>query len=222
MSDEAEMMVTASERNVLRTLAAVAEARPVAWDDRELGEAFRGGQRSVWTVVVARYGPPLQRLISQLLVDRTGADDVLQDVFAAAWLRQRQYRGDAGLRTWLSRIAINRCRARNRQLAWRRRLWERWWSLTGNRSAHARGNEEPVDRQMIERESARAIRQAVENLSDANREVIVLHYLEELSCAEIGRMLGLREATVRVRLNRARRSLAPALYPLSEENHCGG
>lgn len=61
------------------------------------------------------YGTRLLRLAYMLLKDRRIAEDVTQEVFLAAYQHIGQFRQEAGLLTWLSRITVNACRARLRR-----------------------------------------------------------------------------------------------------------
>lgn len=133
-------------------------------------------------------------------------EDIVQDVFLAAWQNLKRFRGDASVQTWLTRIAINRCRSFQR----RKKLWGRWWS---NVSTETRPLTDTTTAQQvaIEREATDAMRDGIRQLPPSLREVTVLCYLESLQPAEISELLNLRLNTVEVRLHRARQRLKASL-----------
>ncbi|MFO0915775.1 MAG: sigma-70 family RNA polymerase sigma factor [Pirellulales bacterium] len=187
--------------------------------DRSLAEAFRRGDAEAWQCVVASYGPRLQRIIGRLLKNASLADDVLQEVFVAAWTHHRRFRGDSQLMTWLTRIAVNQCRAKNRQAAGRRRLWSGW--LAGRVRQEEQMPERP-EAALDRSESGSDVRRAVDSLAEEYREVVVLFYLEDMASAEVAETLGLRDSTVRVRLTRARQLLRQQLTSLDAKGNNHG
>ena len=132
-------------------------------------------------------------------------DDVVQEVFVAALKRQRDFRGDSSLWTWLSAIAVNQCRSRLR----RRKSWRRWVGFQRERHDQSPS---PVVRD----ETSQRVRAAVAQLKQDDREVIVLFYLEDQSIRQIAEMLGKTGNAVEVRLHRARRRLASLLKELDD------
>jgi RNA polymerase sigma-70 factor (ECF subfamily) len=145
-------------------------------------------------------------LAHRLLGWSDGIEDVVQEVFVAALRRQRHFRGDASLWTWLSAIACNQCRTRLR----RRRSWRRWMGFQRERTDPAPAH---IDRD----ETATRVREAVAQLRQDDREVIVLFYLEEHSIRQIAHVLGTSGNAIEVRLHRARHRLAALLQDLVED-----
>jgi RNA polymerase sigma-70 factor (ECF subfamily) len=132
----------------------------------------------------------------------------VQDVLVTALASRNKFRGQSRLETWITRIAINRCRSHQRKTWVRTRLLRAW-----------RERREPVrpsdaaDQRAIAHERSARVRAAVAQLPLALREVIVLCYLEELSVVETAKALSLRRGTVEVRLTRARQQLRTLLPP---------
>lgn len=131
-------------------------------------------------------------LARRLVADEATADDVVQDTFAIALTKPP--RAEGPLRPWLRRVLGNRVRERAR----------------GERRRHAReqstakGEALPSTVELFERaDSQRLLMDAVAQLSDASREVVLLRYFEGLSAAEIARRKGAPEGTIRARLKRA-------------------
>jgi len=168
----------------------------------DLQSRFVRGEAEAFGEIVEMYGQRVARLTQRLIGYRGEVDDLVQDVFLAALEHRRRFRGESTLWTWLTSITVNRCRSH-----WRRERVRRLGAkLPGGGGAAA-----PADRGAIEDEAAGKIRAAVGELPWRQREVIVLHYFEEMPIAEIGRVLGEGEGAVKVRLHRARLRLREEL-----------
>jgi RNA polymerase sigma-70 factor (ECF subfamily) len=154
--------------------------------------------------LVAREHAYVARLVGRLVGWRGDVDDVVQDVFVAALGGWARFRGDCTERTWLTRIALNKCRSYGRKRWVRERLFALWQARSGSKALEQSGNAE-------NHETAEQVRHAIMQLRQPDREVIVLHYLEELSAAEIAKLINLRRNAVEVRLTRARQRLKEIL-----------
>lgn len=143
----------------------------------------------------------VSRLAHRLLGWRGDAhevEDLVHDVFLAAFKQQQRgrFRGESSAWTWLAAITINRFRShRRRQL-----LWLRWSTSQQHTATDSADHLERDD-------TARHVRAAVAKLRPADRELIVLHYLEEFAFEKIAEMTGIRIATLHVRMHRARARL---------------
>jgi RNA polymerase sigma-70 factor (ECF subfamily) len=179
-----------------------------ATDNRpaSLAQRFATGEAAAFDEVVAQFAPRLARLAQRLLGSGGDVDDVVQEVFVAALKRQRHFRGDASLWTWLSAIAVNQCRSRLR----RRKSWRRWMGFQRERLDHSTGG-------IVRDETSQRVGDALARLKQDDREVIVLFYLEEHSIRQIGQILGKTGNAVEVRMHRARQRLAAMLKDLAED-----
>jgi RNA polymerase sigma-70 factor (ECF subfamily) len=144
------------------------------------------------------------RLVGRLLGWRSDVDDLVQEVFVAAFCAWPKFRGDCAARTWLTRIAVNKCRSFARRRWLREKLAAAWHVRQASAS---RVVSHPAD----EGETAEHVRRAVQLLRKRDREVIVLHHLEQLSIAEIAAVLKISHNAVEVRLTRARQRLKEIL-----------
>ena len=143
----------------------------------------------------------IDRTVRRLMAwpkDQAHVDDVVQDVFLKAWQKRHSFRGDADQRTWLTQIAINQVRNYVR----RRATWNRIFE--GLKQLFSETKE--LDQRTTDR-----VRLAIGRLKNADREIIVLRYLEEKSPDEIALMMNLRRNTVDARLSRARKRLEELL-----------
>ena len=151
--------------------------------------------------LVREHHQAVTRLAHRLLGWRGDVEDVVHDVFLAAFKKFDRFRGEASEWTWLAAITINRCRSQRR----RDLLRFRWLSRRDVIRQAASGDRVEVD------ETAKRVRDAVAKLSPRDRELIVLHYLEQLPIRELSKLIGSSEKTLHVQLHRARQRLKKLL-----------
>lgn len=151
-------------------------------------------------------GPRLRRLVHRLLgwsARAADVDDVVQDALLAAWRHRATFRGDANVATWLVRITIRKARNHARAAAVRRRVFG-WWTRDTAEPVADAGRQSTDDRLDTTWVAMRALRHA-------DREVLVLRYLEQRDVEQIAQALGCSRAAVDTRLTRARRRLREEL-----------
>ena len=124
----------------------------------------------------------------------------------------RRFDGRSSVLTWLTRIAINRCRTHQRK-QWLRKKFLLWNTGREGNLEKREGAADGAGNQLIADETIHQVHAAIGQLPQPAREVIVLRYLEELSIDEIARTLNLPRGTVDVRLTRARQQLEKILKP---------
>ena len=185
----------------------------MAKESKELAlvERFRRGDDSAFDRIVERHSAAIAALANRLLGWPQDVEDIVQDVFVAAFAGLRRFRGDCHLRTWLFTITINRCRS----YRYRRILRLRRTPLDEAGPAPARGLN--AEEAAMAAETFDRVRRAVQALPAKYREVVVLRYLQELETNEICEILGISPNVMQVRLNRARKHLRDNLGQLIEE-----
>ncbi|HVS31573.1 MAG TPA: sigma-70 family RNA polymerase sigma factor [Thermoanaerobaculia bacterium] len=170
--------------------------------DRELIERTLGGEGEAFALLVDRFQRKVYRVAFAIVRDESEADTITQDTFVQAYTKLGAFEGRCELETWLTRIAINRCRDYLRR--------RRFVSLfSRNEDGHEEMVIEPVDerpdpeRQFMAWELRRAIRKAEGLLSAQQKIIFRLRHYQNLSLEDIAGHLGLQAATVRVHLFRA-------------------
>ncbi|HEV8607439.1 MAG TPA: sigma-70 family RNA polymerase sigma factor [Tepidisphaeraceae bacterium] len=179
-------------------------------DEKSLAQRFAEGDAAAFEAVVALHRPRITRLVYRLLGWPADVDDMVQEVFLAALTKCRRFRGESGLATWLTVIALNKCRSH------RRGLLSRWRTLrrVSRRPAPVQS---AADAGAMRDDTLAQVREAIKKLGGRDREVIVLHYLEDRGVNEMAGLLKLKQNAVEVRLHRARQRLKKLLAPLIEE-----
>jgi RNA polymerase sigma-70 factor (ECF subfamily) len=194
--------------------AASADDRLPSSAEAQFLERLRAGEAAAFNRLVEERHADIYALLYRLTEDPEEARDLTQETFLQAFRHLAGFRGDADLRTWLYRIAVNQ--ARNRWRWWKRRRRDRTVSLdapigdasdtplsAGLRSQDAGDPEE----QALSRERERALLAALRTLSRPYRELIVLRDIEGLSYEEVALALEINVGTVKSRLSRGRGEL---------------
>jgi len=197
-----------------------APVRPIFWraqvndaaDDAVLIRRCRQGDSAAFDALVQKYQDSLFNGIYRMMGDYDDAADAAQDVFLKAFRSLGGFRGGSSFYTWLYAIAVNTCISRRRsQTARKQHLHV---PLPGGaddgRDDPPDPDPQPPDVARSREESAR-VEEAVANLPAEFRVVVVLKDIEGCSYAEIARMLGCTQGTVKSRLFRARERLREAL-----------
>jgi RNA polymerase sigma-70 factor, ECF subfamily len=191
--------------------AASVEDRFGASAEAQFLERLRAGEAAAFNRLVEERHADIYALLYRLTEDAEEARDLTQETFLQAFRHLAGFRGDADLRTWLYRIAVNQ--ARNRWRWWKRRRRDRTVSLDApagessdaplSAGLPARDGEDP-EAQALARERERALLSALRTLSRPYREVIVLRDIEGFSYEEVALALEINVGTVKSRLSRGR------------------
>jgi len=191
---------------------AVAPAPIESEDDAALAARVARADIGAFETLMRRYNRRLFRLARATLRDDAEAEDALQDAYLLAYRRIGQFRGDAALGTWLSRLVLNECLGRIRRTRRRDNVVPMVAPPDDmDLDTMARSPEEGPDGAAVRSEMRTLIERKLDELPDAFRTVFVLRAVEELSVEETAATLGLPEATVRSRHFRARSLLREAL-----------
>lgn len=152
-----------------------------------------------WVVdAYARYFDYVWALVGRLGVAPASLEDVVQEIFVVLIDRREAFRGDSNLRTWLHGITVNVAR-RHRDKA-RRRAHD---VVDAEPAAPGPSPELHADHQA----QLRRLDAMLQQLSEEQREVFVLHDLAELTAPEIAQLLRVKLNTVYSRLRLARRRM---------------
>ena len=168
------------------------------------------GDRAEFAVLIQKYNQRLYRLARATLRDDAEAEDALQDAYISAYHAMPEFRGDAALSTWLSRLVLNECLGRIRRHNRRNKVVP----LTGSSDEVGLVAEEPIrgpERILARAQMRGLLEQKLDDLPEAFRVVFVLRSVEELSVEETAEVLGIPAATVRTRYFRAKGLLREAL-----------
>jgi RNA polymerase sigma-70 factor, ECF subfamily len=188
-------------------------------DDTIFIDRLRAGEESAFNTLVERYSTDIYAVLYRLTQDAEEAADLTQDTFLRAVRSIKSFRGDAELKTWLIRIAINE--SRNRFRWWNRRRRSSTVSLdavlgettltVGDTIADLSLSPEDA---ALGRERETALQTAIAEMGSIYREAIILCDIEGLSYEETAIALGTNIGTVKSRISRGREELRRRLKDL--------
>jgi RNA polymerase sigma-70 factor (ECF subfamily) len=148
----------------------------------------------------------LYRLARGILRNDAEAEDVVQETYVRAFTRLEDFRGESGLSTWLSRIAINEALGRlRRQRVDLSSLPQR--RLEAEIIQFPLASSDDPEKSMAQREIQQVVERAIDELPEAFRLVFMTRVVEGMNVEETADILGLKPETVKTRLHRARTML---------------
>lgn len=190
--------------------------------DEDLMALFQAGTVEAFDLLVSRYKDSLANYLYRFLGDSKEVEDLLQETFMRVYRNRHSYRRIAKFSTWLYTIAGNLARSE-----YRKRKRRRVYSLQSvNRDEEEYEVEIPdetfaPDRHTESTIQDRYIQEALKQIPEEFREVVVLRDVQQLSYEEIAEITGLPMGTVKSRINRGRTKLQELLrdvYPVPEES----
>jgi RNA polymerase sigma-70 factor (ECF subfamily) len=190
--------------------AAAVELRSAA--EAEFIERLKRGEAAAFEQLVGDRSGEIYGLLFRLTENSEEARDLTQETFLRAFQNIGHFRGEADLRTWIYRIAINQ--ARNRWRWWRRRRRDSTMSLDATQGQSnqtliatlAEASDNP-EQQTLAHEREFALRSALQKVGRAYREAVILRDIEGFTYEEIATTLGINIGTVKSRLARGRQEL---------------
>jgi RNA polymerase sigma-70 factor, ECF subfamily len=183
-----------------------AEAIPdAAIADTDVVARVLTGDSALFELLMRRYNRLLFRLARGIVRDDDEARDVVQAAYVRAYYSLDQFRGPAGFKAWLARIAINEALGRARRTPASVDVEEGHLlalpDLVTIEPEHAASG----------RDLLRVLQAAIDRLPEEFRQVFMLRGVEQLSIAETAEVLEIKPATVKTRFHRARRLLQESL-----------
>jgi RNA polymerase sigma factor (sigma-70 family) len=146
------------------------------------------------------YGSHITRLAYSYVKDISTAEDITQDAFLKCYTKLDSFKGNSSLKTWLNRITVNKCKDHLKS-GWKKYIQ---FDLPVFKSPKTYETPESKVEKQVEHDTVTTL---VLDLPVKYREVIVLHYFQDLSTKEISELLNLKDTSVRTRLRRARQIL---------------
>ena len=180
-----------------------------ALSDGELATFSIAGRQAAFAEIVRRYGQPVFRLARASVGDADEALDLVQETFVAAHQALSRYDGARSMRTWLSAIALNKCRDWARKRAVRRFL--SFAVPIGGEAEAVVDHQGTTDDAVADRRELDRVTRTIATLPVNLREALVLRTIEGLSQEETAEVLSISEKAVETRVYRARARLLEKL-----------
>jgi RNA polymerase sigma-70 factor, ECF subfamily len=182
------------------TLETAVDERPRTPErsDHDVIATVLAGDRRAFAELVRRYNQTLYRTCRAILRDDVEAEDAVQCAWTSAFRALSTFREDSSFRTWATRIAVNEASSRSR-----RRRFALVLPLDDYEADDAGPEQVASDNELT-----RLLEKEIDAMPEALREVLVLRDVVELDTAETAAVLGITSDNVRIRLRRARETLA--------------
>jgi RNA polymerase sigma-70 factor (ECF subfamily) len=179
--------------------------------EAELVALAKAGQREAFAALMRRGNQRLFRIARAVVRDEGEAEDVLQEAYVRAFASLADFRGEASILTWLTRIVLNEAHGRLRK----RRPTVELDALEAAQADPGRvlifpGAEDP-EQGAARAEVRRLVERAVDDLPEDFRVVFIMRDVEGLNVEETAAALGVKPETIKTRLHRARRRLRERL-----------
>lgn len=199
---------------------------PLGWEEMErqkdtparevnLISRCKSGEREQFQALISPYLHSISLVAYSILQNREDAQEVVQETVLKAFLHLEQLRDGESFKAWLLQIAANEARMRLRKYRshlfdsvegkikdceFQPRQFVEWRNIPSN--------------ELEQKQLRTALINALNGLSDGYREVFILRDVQHLTSAETGKILGISEAAVDVRLHRARLKMREQLTTL--------
>jgi len=159
--------------------------------------------------VVEQYRTRVLRFLFASLGDMDLAASLTQDCLWNAYKSRRTFRGECSVNTWLMRIAVNL--VRNQVRSRRFQFWKKAQNINSDEIHHFPDGSISPEQRVSVNEQVRAVWEATKMLSERQRTVFLLRFVEDLDIREIAASTGLTQSTINVHLSRAVRRIRKSL-----------
>jgi RNA polymerase sigma-70 factor, ECF subfamily len=165
--------------------------------DLDLVRLARDGDRAAFQLLLERHYAMFYRVAYRFLGNRAEAEDAAQEVAMTLAQKIGSFRGRSLFSTWIYQIALNHCRDHARRQKSLGRLQAAFVDVEAQRNADWADNGHRL----------RWLYQAIDRLKPDLKETALLVLAEDMSHAEAGEVLGIKEATVSWRMHEVRKQL---------------
>lgn len=166
-------------------------------DDSDLAARARGGDQKAFKGLLERHYDLMYRVAYRFLGSRAEAEDVAQEVCLALADKLVFFKGESRFETWAYRIVVNQCRDFQKRRA---KLWKVQAAFVAETRRERRDWADSEAR-------VRWLYAALDKLEPAYKETALLVLAEELSQAQVGEILGVKEGTIAWRMNEVKKRL---------------
>jgi RNA polymerase sigma factor (sigma-70 family) len=207
-SNPAANVVAGLREKLIATSATMAEELPHN-EDAELVARAQAGDPAGFDALVVKYSPRLYGLVYNMTSNHEDTNDLLQDVFAKAYRSIAGFRGKSSFYTWIHSIAVNM------SINFLKKRGRRHHVSLDDADTGVQNDKEFIEltaatnpvREADLAELQRRLNEAMMKLSHDHRAVVTMFDIQGMPHAEIAKILGISEGTVRSRLFYAHRQL---------------
>jgi RNA polymerase sigma-70 factor (ECF subfamily) len=186
--------------------------------DGELVSLCQESNESAFAELMARHRNSAMKIALSILRDRQEAEDEVQNAFWKAYEHIGNFQGDSKFSTWLTRIVVNQCLMRLRQLRRARILYleEALSTKEEGMTLELRDFRQSPEQELGREQVAKVLQDEIRRTPPLLRKVFLLRDVEQRPMPEVAEALGISVAAAKSRLLRARAELRLRL-----KKHCG-
>ena len=176
-------------------------------------DQIRQGNIDAFDPIVKKYKERIYSVIYNMTSNSEDAEDLAQETFVKAFRSISKFKGKSSFYTWLYRIGINLTLAYLRRNKFRRffsfnKLEDTDGTLLDRISSSDRSDQKTLATELQEK-----LNEAIQDLPEKQRIVLVMHEIEQISLKKISEILKISSGTARSRLHYAKESLHEPLKP---------
>lgn len=179
--------------------------------DQEIIKRVLSGETDLFRDIIVKYESQVASVIFGMIGKTPEADDLGQETFIRFYKNLKNFRGDSGVGTYLTRIAINLSLNEIKRRKRKNMLFMTNDNENMEIADNSNNSENKDDKELINK--------AIQNLTPKFRSVIVLRLIEGYSTQETSNLLNIPVGTVLSRLTRAQKKLKELLSPIMEVNY---
>jgi RNA polymerase sigma-70 factor (ECF subfamily) len=180
-------------------------------DEAALLQGLKHGEDWAFEALVRTFGARMLSVARRIVGNDEDARDVVQSAYLSAFRAIGAFEGSAQLSTWLHRIVVNtalmRLRSRRRKPEESIEALLPAFKADGHFVERFSPDSLAADRLLERKETRRIVRDAIDQLPEAYRTVLILRDIEEMSTKDVAAALEITASAVKVRLHRARQAL---------------
>lgn len=184
--------------------------------DDEFMQRLKAGDASVVDAIGKKYAPELQIFCHRMVYDSQLAEDIVQEVMLRCCKAEPAAMPTGSLRGWLYRVARNRCIDELRKMHPQARLTAAQTVKTDARGVLAVDRATTPAGRAVKQDRARRVQIVIDGMDDDLRAVVIMHFFQGLTNAEIADVLELSLSGAKARLSRATRLLRERLKSLDD------
>lgn len=187
----------------------------MSFDQHTIIESVLRGNRDAYASIIDEYQSMVFRYTWQIVKNQDIAEDLTQETFIKAYEKLHQYRTDAAFKGWLLRIA------RNNAMNYFRKNKTQDVSLdedNGLQEYLPETKSKSPDKAAIDSEKEEILNRAISQLSKEKREIILLHYYEEMSLAEIAELMDKKTGAIKTAIHRIRLEIREIIESMTRES----
>ena len=169
-------------------------------DDNEIIKRILEGEKNLYALLVRKYNQRLYRVGMSVINNKTEVEDVMQSAYIKAYENLDKFRFESSFSTWLTKILVNESllHLKKKERSVQRKKRELLLSDPG-----AVGPETPLMK-VLNAELKTILETSIRELPESYRTVFIMRQIENMNVSETMEILGISEANVKVRFNRAK------------------